>query len=352
MRGEARPGGIRRPPLRQDTTTMLDDRKANILRAVVEEYIETAQPVGSGHVAADPGVGVSSATVRNDMAALENEGYLVQPHTSAGRIPTEKGYRYFVDHVATPARLANPDVAQIRTFFNEAHGELEKMLGDTSRLLADLTSYASVVTGPAHEAATVRSVQLVGLAPRLALLVVVLSSGVVDKQSIEFDRDAGDDELADATRQLSAVMVGHSYDDLSGDAMGEAPGAEIARTALSGLLGVHHDGSGVYVGGTSRVAAAFDAVTQVSEVLRVLEQQYVVVTLLRDVIDRGLNVAIGSETGIEPLAECAVVVAPYQVNGERVGHIGVLGPTRMNYPQAIATVAVVSRRLGDSLTGG
>jgi heat-inducible transcriptional repressor len=331
---------------------MLDDRKANILRAVVEEYIETAQPVGSGHVAAAPGVGVSSATVRNDMAALENEGYLVQPHTSAGRIPTEKGYRYFVDHVASPGRLTNPDVAQIRSFFSDAHGELEKMLSDTSRLLADLTSYAAVVTGPVHEAATVRSVQVVGLSSRLALLVVVLSNGVIEKQSVELERDATDDELALASGRLSRVLVGRSFDDLVGDLIGAEPGDDIARVALAGLLGTHHDDAGVYVGGASRVAAAFDAVTQVSEVLRVLEQQYVVVTLLRDVIDRGLNVAIGSETGIEPLADCSVVVAPYEVNGEPAGHIGVLGPTRMNYPQAIATVAVVSRRLGDSLTAG
>jgi heat-inducible transcriptional repressor len=331
---------------------MLDERKANILRAVVEEYIETAQPVGSGHVASARGVGVSSATVRNDMAALENEGYLVQPHTSAGRIPTEKGYRYFVDHVASPARLANPDVAQIRSFFRDAHGELEKMLSDTSRLLADLTSYAAVVTGPAHEAATVRSVQLVGLAPRTALVVVVLSNGVVDKQSIELDRDVTDEEISEASVLLAGALVGSTYDEVLADTLDEVPHAGLAGAALRGLLGVHHEAGGIYVGGTSRVAAAFDAVTQVSEVLRVLEQQYVVVTLLRDVIDRGLNVAIGSETGIEPLVDCSVVVAPYEVNGEPVGHIGVLGPTRMNYPQAIAAVAVVSRRLGDTLTAG
>jgi heat-inducible transcriptional repressor len=341
----------------------LDERKANVLRAVVEAYIETAQPVGSGHVADAPGVGVSSATVRNDMAALENEGYLVQPHTSAGRIPTEKGYRYFVDHVASPARLPNPDVAQIRSFFAQAHGELEEMLASTSQLLADLTQYAAVVTGPAHEAATVRSVHLVGLAPRVALVVVVLANGVVDKHTIELDRDATDDELAAAGALLGRAMVGRGYPELTADAL-EAPGGEgggadpavaLARTALVGLLGDHGGGGEVgevYVGGTSRVAAAFDAVNQVSEVLRVLEQQYVVVTLLRDVVDRGLNVAIGTETGIERLADCSVVVAPYEVNGEPAGTIGLLGPTRMHYPEAIATVAVVSRRLGQSLTSG
>jgi len=198
----------------------------------------------------------------------------------------------------------------------------------------------------------VRSVQLVGLHPRLALLVVVLANGAVDKVSVEFDRDVGDDELAEASTQIARVVVGRSYDQVVPDALDGLGGSGVARVALTAMLGASTDGAGVYVGGASQVAAAFDAVTQVSEVLRVLEQQFVVVTLLRDVIDRGLTVAIGTETGMEPLADCAVVVAPYEVNGEPAGTIGVLGPTRMNYPQAIATVAVVSRRLGQSLTEG
>ncbi len=334
-------------------TDSLDDRKASILRAVVEEYIRTAQPVGSGHVADAPGVEVSSATVRNDMAVLESEGYLVQPHTSAGRIPTEKGYRFFVDHVAAPARLPGSDVAQIRSFFTQAHGELEQMLADTSRLLADLTHYASVVTGPPPEVATLRSVQLVGLTDRLAVVVVVLSNGVVDKVTVEFDHDVTEAELAEASLVLSRALVGRVYDAIDESSL-PAADAGPARTALMALVGGPEvvGGGDVYVGGASQVAAAFDAVTQVSEVLRVLEQQFVVVTLLRDVLDRGMNVAIGTETGIEPLADCSVVVAPYEVNGEPAGTIGVLGPTRMNYPQAIATVAVVSRRLGQTLTSG
>src|SRR4051794_7031697 len=170
--------------------TMLDERKANILRAVVEEYIETAQPVGSGHIA--PAVSVSSATVRNDMVALEHEGYLRQPHTSAGRVPTEKGYRYFVDNLERPAQLATAQSQQIRSFFAKAHGELEQMLQDTSRLLSDLTLHTAVVTGPTGETAVIRSVQLVSLAPSVVLLVVVLANGSVEKHTLELDEDAGD----------------------------------------------------------------------------------------------------------------------------------------------------------------
>jgi heat-inducible transcriptional repressor len=158
--------------------TMLDERKAAILRAVVEEYIDTAQPVGSAHVAQADGVDVSSATVRNEMAILETEGFLRQPHTSAGRVPTEKGYRFFVDNisVSTPHGVLEPaKKAQVQTFFARAHGQLEEMLHDTSCLLSSLTHYAAMVVPPQHEDATVRSVQIVGLGSRVALVVAVLS---------------------------------------------------------------------------------------------------------------------------------------------------------------------------------
>jgi heat-inducible transcriptional repressor len=333
---------------------MLDERKANILRAVVEEYIETAQPVGSGHVARVHGVNVSSATVRNDMAQLEHDGYLVQPHTSAGRVPTEKGYRFFVDHLGGPARLGAADAQQVRAFFSRAHGELEQMLSDTSRLLAQLTSYAAVVVGPPHEDATIRSVQVVGLAPRVALLVVVLSDGAVEKRTLEFDHDVDEVRLSAAATTLATAIVGRSPSTLSEPVLLElGPPDAVAAAALRSLLAPAEEPEGeVYTAGTAAVAGAFDAVGQVREILAVLEQQYLVVTLLRDVLDRGLNVAIGTETGLEPLADCSVIVAPYTVDGEEQGTIGVLGPTRMNYSQALASVAVVSTRLGKRLSEG
>ena len=333
----------------------LDERKANILRAVVEEYVETAQPVGSSHVAKAPGMKVSSATVRNDMAVLEAEGYLAQPHTSAGRVPTEKGYRFFVDSLSGPGQLAGADAQQVRHFFNQAHGELEQMLQDTSRLLAGLTHYAAVVVGPPHDVASIRSVQLVGLAPRVALFVLVLSNGVIDKHTLEFDEDVDDLRLAAAGAALSTRLVGRTLADAGPDlaVTGADAGTDAIITAALARLAPEgsHDEQ-VFIGGQSRMAAAFDAVTQVSEILQVLEQQYVVVTLLRDVLDRGLNVAIGTETGMQPLAECAVIVSPYTVDGELAGSIGVLGPARMNYPQALAAVAVVGQRLGHRLSEG
>ncbi|MFP4512101.1 MAG: heat-inducible transcriptional repressor HrcA [Acidimicrobiales bacterium] len=331
---------------------MLDERKASILRAVVEEYIQTAQPVGSRHVARDPAIAVSPATVRNEMAQLEADGFLVQPHTSAGRVPTDKGYRFFVDTLSEPGRLGAAETQQVRNFFARAHGELEAMLADTSRLLSNITKQAAVVVGPPHEVATVRSVQLVSLSPRLVLLVVVLSNGAIDKHTLELADDTEEDALATASARLSEHLVGGSLANLGPVApTGDAEADALIDVALRELTH-HHDPDSVFVGGTSLMAGSFDAVDTVRQVLTILEQQIVVVTLLRDVLDRGLSVAIGSETGVETLAECSLVVAPYAVDGEGVGTIGVLGPTRMNYPQALAAVAIVGQRLGHRLSEG
>jgi heat-inducible transcriptional repressor len=331
----------------------LDDRKSAILRAVVEEYIETAQPVGSGTVARTAKVQVSSATVRNEMAVLERDGYLVQPHTSAGRIPTDKGYRFFVDQLS-PGNLAPNERNQVSNFFARTHGELEQMLHDTSQLLSGLTTYAAVIVGPQHEVATIRSIQLVALGPRVALLVAVLSNGAVEKRTVELPENTGEDRVGAASAHLAAHLTGRVVAELGVvPATGDAATDALTDLAVAQLSGTHDDEPDhVFVGGASRMARAFDAVETVRQVLGILEEQYVVVSLLRDVLNQGLSVAIGAEHGFQPLAECSVVVAPYDVEGEHAGTIGVLGPTRMNYPQALAAVAVVGQRLSRHLSDG
>ena len=345
------------PPV-SSGVTMLDDRKAAILRAVVEEYIRTAQPVGSAHIAGRADLHVSSATVRNEMAALEKEGYLVQPHTSAGRVPTDRGYRFYVDHLApTGGVLEAGSAMQVRDFFARAHGELERMLADTSRLLAGLTRTAAVVVAPAHEQATVRSVQLVGLGGRVALVVVVCSNGMVEKRTIEIDDDTPDAALAAASAHLTRAATGAVWGApigpvaVTGDPATDALVAK-AATVLGPAQSVVPSSDGVYVGGAAQMASAFDAVETIRQVLAVLEQQVVVVGLISDILDRGLSVAIGVEHGVESLAHCSVIVAPYEVEGERAGSIGILGPTRMDYQHALAAVAVVSERLGRALSDG
>jgi heat-inducible transcriptional repressor len=335
---------------------MLDERKTAILRAIVQEYITTAQPVGSSHVAASSGLQVSSATVRNEMAVLEQEGYLAQPHTSAGRVPTDKGYRFFVDHMTEPGRLDDASSMRVGSFFDSAQGRLEELLHQTTNLLAQVTHHAAVVVGPRTERAVIRSVQLVSVSSHTAVVVAVLSSGAVENKMIEIDPDISEVRLGAASAHLQSLAVGRSFDQLASE-LSEASATRdeavdrLCVSALHALRTLSHD-EAVFVGGASSMAQAFDAVDTVRSVLRTLEQQYVVVSLVRDILDRGLSVAIGAEHGIEPLSACSVVVAPVVVDGEQAGTIGVLGPTRMDYPQALATVEVVSDRLGRHLSDG
>jgi heat-inducible transcriptional repressor len=278
----------------------------------------------------------------------------MQPHTSAGRIPTDKGYRFFVDSLVEPGELDADRRQQVRSFFASAHGALEDMLHSTSQLLSNLTDYAAVVVGPPHEQATLRSVQLVGLGGRTALIVAVLSNGVVEKATVDMPEQLGEERLGAATAHLAAALLGGTLAQLpavptSGDLLLD----DLCSSAVGALSAGHgSEPEQVYVGGASRMAVAFDAVETVRRVLGTLEQQYIVVGLLRDVMDRGLSVAIGTEHGLEPLAECSVIVAPYLVEGETAGTIGILGPTRMHYPQALAAVAIVGRQLGRHLSEG
>lgn len=337
------------PVLDEDT---LDPRKAAILEAVVTAYVSNAQPVGSHHVAESPGLGVSSATIRSEMVALEREGYLTQPHTSAGRIPTDKGYRFFVDHLAGPGVLGAGQRQKVTRFFDHVHGEVEGMLERTSGLLSELTSYASVVVGPGHELAAIRSIQLVGLGTGSVLLVVVLSDGAVEKRTLDLGDEPAEAVLVSAGTRLQAAWQSRALSEVGRlDPVGDPQLDRVMEAASDALADLARAGDPdqVFVGGPSRLAGAFDALETVRSVLGILEQQLVVVTLLRGILDRGLSVAIGTEHGFEPLASCAVVVAPVQVEGYESGAVGLLGPTRMDYPQALAAAHVVGERLGEHL---
>jgi heat-inducible transcriptional repressor len=332
---------------------MLDDRKTAILRAIVEEYIATAMPVGSSHIANSQEFAVSSATVRNDMAVLEREGFLTHPHTSAGRIPTDKGYRFFVDNLVPNGTLGSIEQAKVGSFFESAHFRLEETLQRTSMLLTQLTNYASVVIGPSVEVAVVRSVQLVRLSNHHLTVVVVLSNGSVENEQLEISHDVSDENIIEAVFKLQKLMLDAPLRDIQLMRAANQKSADgisvLCEKVLASLDRTRNDET-FFVGGASQMAEAFDAVEIVRNVLHTLEQQYVVVTLVRDMLNRGLSVAIGAEHGVEPLSACSVVLAPVMADGENIGTVGVLGPTRMNYPQALATVELVSDRLGRRLT--
>ncbi len=330
----------------------LDARKAAILEAVVREHIDTAQPVGSSAVATHGELAVSSATVRSEMVALERDGYLSQPHTSAGRVPTDKGYRYFVDHLQGGA-VGPVTQQQIGDFFRTVRGEVEDVLSQTSTLLSRLTSYTSVVVGAAQSFASVLSAQLVNLDARHQLLVTVFADGSVTKHGVYLDHDVTPSAVAEASRQINALLIGTTVESRVQVPSGSEDVATLVRESVSVLHDQRptREGEQVYIGGSSRVAEAFDGVETVRQVLTILEQELLVVSLIQDMIDQGVSVAIGSEHGFEPLASCAVVVAPLTVDGHPSGAVGLLGPTRMKYGEAMAAARAVSQELTRYLEG-
>lgn len=343
-----------------------------MLNVVVAEHIASGQPVGSGHLAGVDGLDVSSATIRSEMSALERDGYLTHPHTSAGRIPTDRGYRYFVETLPVPS-LAEPKVMQVRQFFDGARGEIEQLLTETSRLLSNLTDYAAVVIAPGADGATIRSIQLVSLGPgptmnddlggavesTSVLVMVVLANGSVEKVHSMFRGTVHDAHLAAASAHLGGQAVGRTFDRNFGVGILRASDDRVqalCEAAIDALVPLVNqpDVDGVFVGGAARMAGAFDAVSTIRQVLTVLEEQYVVVNLLREAVDRSQRVSIGAEHGadvaFESLLSCSVVAAPYLVDGQQVGTIGILGPTRMDYAKARAAVSEVSARLSARLT--
>ena len=234
-------------------------------------------------------------------------------------------------------------------FFDTAHGRLEETLQRTSMLLAQMTNYAAVVMGPKAEVAVVRSVQVVGLSPHLATVVVVLSNGAVESEPIELAQTTTDETLVLVAQHVAKAMIVSAL----GQSAPLVPAGNSLIDAMSQQIlnsfGTRRVDESVFVGGASAMAEAFDAVEIVRSVLHTLEQQYVMVSLVRDMLNKGLSVAIGAEHCVEPLAACSVVLAPVMVDGNNLGTVGVLGPTRMNYPQALATVEIVSDRLGRRL---
>lgn len=337
----------------------LEDRKAAILRAIVEEYVATAQPVGSGTIVQTRTLGVSAATVRNDMGALERDGYVVQPHTSAGRIPTDKGYRYFVDHhLSGASALPTAQRRAVADFFASSARVIDDLLHETSQLLARLTNHAAVVVGPQASVTHVRVLHVVALDERTLLAVAVLSNGVVEREVLRVDADVTTHDV-DAANRILQALVGGDVDELAPPVPKTPADAElvahrVAVRAVEGLRSHTADASEpLFVGGAAHLAAdgeAFTSPVLVARLFELLEQQTVMVALVRELLGPGLTITIGHENRADDLKECSLVLAPYLVEGTPAGTIGVLGPTRMDYRQAQAAVRTISSLLSRQLS--
>jgi heat-inducible transcriptional repressor len=336
---------------------VLDDRKLAVLRAIVEDYVSTNEPVGSKALADRHNLGVSPATIRNDMALLEEQGYIAQPHTSAGRVPTDKGYRLFVDRLSTIKPLSAAERRAIETFLANAY-DLDDVVTRTVRLLAQLTRQVAVVQYPSLTRSAVRHVELVPIGPERLLLVIITNTGRVEQRTIEIPESVTEESIAHLRALLNAHLDGCWLNDVPG-VVAEVPDRlppddrPLAATVLSVLLEtlVEKHEEKIVIAGAANLARA-DLSQSLREVLEALEEQVVLMRLLGEMGDpAGLTVRIGTENPHESLFTTSVVASGYGAGDQAVARLGVLGPTRMDYPGTMGAVRAVARYVGQILAG-
>lgn len=352
-------GGARETLLGGAGHVHTEDRRFAVLQAIVADYVATQEPVGSKSLVERHQLPVSSATIRNDMAVLEQEGYIVQPHTSAGRIPTDKGYRLFVDRLSQVKPLATGERRAIEAFLSKSI-DLEDVLRRSVRLLAQLTQQVAVVQYPTLSRAVIRHIEVVAMSSDRLLLVIITDAGRVEQQLVETTTPIGDDTIVVLRTLLARHIAGkemsaasHALDDVIAAAPTEHVNTAFAVVGVLREALVDHPEERLLLAGTGNITGAWaDQPATLRGVLEALDEQVTLLKLLA-ALDRpdALNVSIGAENVDENLHSSALISAGYGAGEVLFGGVGVVGPMRMDYPGTMATVRAVARYVGEIVSG-
>ncbi len=336
----------------------LGGRKQLILQAIIEDYINTAEPVGSRTISKKYLTSVSSATIRNEMADLEEMGYIEQPYTSAGRIPSDKGYRLYVDSLMNQNIINDSEKEYIRREFMETLGEIDRLIKHASRLLSNMTKYASVATAPQFSRTCLKHIQLVKIDFVNVLAIIVTDAGIVKNSVIRMEEDMDMYTLDKISNMLNEKLTGFSLEELISmditNLDNEINGYnEILVKILPELLQTlkYSDRVEVYHDGAANLLdlPEYSDVQKAREFLNVLDEHNLLFEVLSDV-SKDLSVTIGRENKLEQLKDCSLITATYSINGRTIGSIGVLGPTRMEYSKVISIVDCLTQNLNDILS--
>ncbi|HEY8346610.1 MAG TPA: heat-inducible transcriptional repressor HrcA [Symbiobacteriaceae bacterium] len=335
---------------------MLDERKSRVLQAIVEDYVATAEPVGSRTIARKYSLGVSPATIRNEMADLEEMGYLEQPHTSAGRIPSDLGYRYYVDCLMETPEVDPADAELIRRTFERKIREVDVLIRETARLLSETTHLTAVVVGPQLSKAHFRELRFIPLDDRRAVLIYITDSGFVENHVVELPVEITMLELERVAEILNQQLRGQPVESLSRTALRivqdelKRYGALLEQT-LEFLKENLEPGEKrrLYLGGTTNILnqPEFRNVDKLRSLLSVLENDELVAELLEatEPDSDKPTIQIGEEIKIREMADCSVVSAYYTLGNEVIGRVGIIGPKRMEYGRVVGIMEAVTRQL-------
>lgn len=332
-------------------------RKRLVLEALIDDYIATAEPVGSRTLSRKYGLGVSSATIRNEMADLEELGYLEQPHTSAGRVPSDKGYRYYVDEIMRPAVLDRADRERIHHAYQVRVRELHWFIHQTARLVSELTQYPSLVVAPPLVQAALAELSFVPLGRDTVLMVLKTDTGMVENQTLGVPDEFDAGKLARLAEDFTSEFRGVNIEELKSRILDTLQGdisryQELWQLALKWVAGRDGDEDKVSLAGPLNILnyPEFRDVDKVRRVLGFLEKETAVELVSRYYAD-GVQVVIGAESSLDDIQDCSLVTATYRLGGSVVGHLMVLGPKRMQYNRVTSIVEAVSEELSRVLNG-
>lgn len=328
----------------------LSERKHKILKAVVEEYIKDAQPVSSGGIQSKYFSNISSATIRAELAALEDMGYLIQPHTSAGRRPTPKAYKYYVKHFVDRAPLRKEDVALIDASFAAKFSAVEDIVKTTAKVISDVTNYTSVIVIKNINKVTIKQIKLVGLDEHSALIIIITDSGIIRDKVIKLNNVVDDEFISSASLLVNKIFANKKVGELENSELLVQQELSEFRELFDNVISIlhaycEHSDEDVYMEGTSKLLDYPETdIQSAKNFLSIIDNKSMVVDLIDDVDDIEFSVKIGRDetAGIE---KCAVITAKYLVNGKELGHAGVIGPERMDYQNVMSVLSYI----GDAL---
>ncbi len=336
----------------------IGDRKQLILQAIIEDYISTAEPVGSRTISKKYLTEISPATIRNEMADLEEMGYIEQPHTSSGRIPSDKGYRIYVNEILKQQKIIEMHQEFIKTEFFDTLGEIDRLIKHASKLLSQLTNYTSIAMAPQMKSAVLKRIQLIKIDTTTLLIVLITNSGIAKNGVIRVVKDLSHDLVDKLTRIFNEVFEGLAVQDIDDNVIKElmlrmSGYNDIVEQVLSEIIRTlqYNDKTEIYHDGAANMLnlPEFKDIGRAREFFNILEEKEMLFNLLNEA-ENDVSVAIGSENKYVQLNDCSVITATYKINGKIIGSIGVVGPTRMDYTKVISIVDCVKGNMTEILT--
>ncbi len=340
----------------------LNDRKIRILEAIITDYIATAEPIGSRTIARKYNLGISPATIRNEMSDLEELGFIEQPHTSAGRVPSQKGYRLYVDNLMQSRKLSQEEADFLKNAISFNVNRIEYMMEQTAKALAMLTSYTTVVTEPKSRKVKVKHIQLIPIDESEIAAVIVLDNKAIKNNIIRVRNIPDTDELNKISSGINGILKNCSAEDIDSGAITELMRSftqykDMVTKVLKAVISALHQEEDVhvYTSGVKNLLGfpEFSDVTKVKNIFQTFEEKDMLITLLGEGDDTSadkIQIIIGGENNMEELRDCSIVRANYRFGNNSVGKIGIIGPTRMNYSQTVAVLNEIVKKL-DSVIG-